>query len=57
MTKKVTTVKMRAQGNSDEDSNWAKARHSWVTQLLLRLRLHGFVKPLKTNSKKINQYQ
>jgi hypothetical protein len=41
MTKKVTTVKMRAQGNSDEDSNWAKARHRWVTQLLLRLRLHG----------------
>jgi hypothetical protein len=41
MEKRVTNVKMRAQGNSDKDSNWAKARHRWVTQLLLRLRLHG----------------
>ena len=33
-------VMMRAEGNSDKDSNWAKARYRWVTHLLLRLRLH-----------------
>jgi hypothetical protein len=41
MEKRVTNVKMRAHGNSDKDSNWAKARHRRVTQLLLRLRMHG----------------
>ena len=37
MSKIVTTINKRSQGNSDPESNWAKARYRWVTQLLIRL--------------------
>ncbi|KAL7554754.1 hypothetical protein ACHAWF_018297 [Thalassiosira exigua] len=37
MCKIVQPINKRSQGNSDVNSDWAKARHRWVCQLLLRL--------------------
>ena len=37
MSKVVTPINKRCQGNSDPSSNWAKARYRWITQLLIRL--------------------
>lgn len=39
MPKVCTPIGKRCQKNSDPNSDWAKARYRWVTQLLLRLGL------------------
>ena len=37
MVREVDAVEKRPQGNKDTDSNWAKARHRFVVQMLVRL--------------------
>ena len=36
MPKRVTTIRKRPQGSKDPESAWAKWRHKWTTQLLMR---------------------
>ena len=37
MGKVVTSIAKRPQGSLDKNSTWAKCRHRWVAQLLIRL--------------------
>ena len=36
MVREVDAIEKRPQGNKDADSNWAKARHRFVVQMLVR---------------------
>ena len=37
MVWEVASIEKRPQGNTDANSNWAKARHRFVVQMLVRL--------------------